>query len=127
MADKKKYDSTVARIAGNIAAGLLADMQIYGSRHDLVAIEAVKLARAIVAEVELTEPEPKALSVTWQPIATAPKDGTFLLVRQDDFVPYVGRYYGRQLDPNGYWGDETGPRPRPTTWMPLPASQGPTA
>lgn len=56
MAEKKKsYESTVMRIAGNIASGLgwaalneLPDEQIAGV--------CVQVARAIVAEVERTEP-----------------------------------------------------------------------
>lgn len=58
----KKYDSTVARIAGNIASGVKmipvrepedADR----SDIEVVAILSVRLARAIIAEVERTEPE----------------------------------------------------------------------
>ncbi len=47
------YDSTVARIAGNIAAGLVRTPGYNGR----VAEDAVELARAIVAEVRRTEPE----------------------------------------------------------------------
>lgn len=58
----KKYDSTVARIAGNIASGVKmipvreaedADR----SDIEVAAILSVRLARAIIAEVERTEPE----------------------------------------------------------------------
>lgn len=50
--EKRKYDSTVARIAGNIAAG----MDPLNTRDELIVEVAVRLARAIVAEVERTEP-----------------------------------------------------------------------
>lgn len=50
----KKYDSTVARIAGNIASGMAED--IYKGRVKYVAEMSVNMARAIVAEVERTEP-----------------------------------------------------------------------
>ncbi len=53
----KKYDSTVARIAGNILSGyvpLLDDGNV--DRRLEVIRTAVAMARAIVAEVERTEP-----------------------------------------------------------------------
>jgi hypothetical protein len=54
---KRKYDSTVARIAGNIAAGLVDpfcrdDDEMAGA----LAARAVRIARAIVSEVERTDP-----------------------------------------------------------------------
>lgn len=55
--EKKKYDSTVARIAGNIASGMTED--IYKRNFMHVATFAVAAARAIVAEVERTEPDGK--------------------------------------------------------------------
>lgn len=69
--EKRKYDSTVARIAGNILGHLLAHQQ--GNRADngkpftfthkpeLADVTiAVSAARAIVAEVERTEPKAEA-------------------------------------------------------------------
>jgi hypothetical protein len=54
---QRRYDSTIARIAGNILSG---DPELMGSsaelRHKHVVL-AVALARDIVAEVERTEPE----------------------------------------------------------------------
>jgi len=69
MAPTRKYDSTIARVAGNIAAGVMGnysavlrvfseavdDRGIEGARC-LIAAESVALARAIIAEVERTEP-----------------------------------------------------------------------
>lgn len=54
MSEKRKYDSSVARIAGNIASGMVAN----GKEFDpvVLAMHAVEAARAIVAEVERTEP-----------------------------------------------------------------------
>lgn len=68
MSDKRKYDATVAIIAGNLLSGLaLAPGQVLskgGGYSDEIEAEyarlAVRRARAIVAEVERTEPEPKA-------------------------------------------------------------------
>lgn len=52
MTDKRKYDSTVARIAGNILSGRTP----LGEGDGTAVIWAVRLARAIVEEVERTEP-----------------------------------------------------------------------
>lgn len=60
MSNKKKYDSTVARIAGNIAGVLEAERPYALGEEVKIAARAVALARAIVAEVERTEPEPKS-------------------------------------------------------------------
>lgn len=69
MAEKKKYDSTIARIAGNIAAGIAP---LHGKtfvapeerwaivNKSLIAAECVELARLIAAEVERTEPPSEA-------------------------------------------------------------------
>lgn len=60
---QKKYDSTVAQIAGNIAGVVLtmkAPIEITGQPDaavQYVASYSVRLARAIVAEVERTEPK----------------------------------------------------------------------
>lgn len=54
---KRDYDSTVARIAGNIASGYMSDKAVFHESDELVAVWAVSLARAIVAEVKRTEPE----------------------------------------------------------------------
>lgn len=59
MSEKRKYDSTVARIAGNILGGFVTTESprlTPGSAKDL-AEEAVLLARAIVEEVQRTEPD----------------------------------------------------------------------
>jgi hypothetical protein len=62
---KPDYNTTLARIAGNIAAGMVAhENYTYGSRLGLpneIAALSVDLARRIVAEVRATEraTEPK--------------------------------------------------------------------
>lgn len=58
MSEKRKYDSTVARIAGNIASGERGRLFTNEAGHEAVARECVALARAIVKEVERTEPAP---------------------------------------------------------------------
>jgi hypothetical protein len=52
----------------------------------------------------------------WQPIETAPKDGTKVLIVDDDGVVDVAAYLiGKRY---GYWDTET--FCCPTHWMPLP-------
>lgn len=53
----RKYDSTIARIAGNIASRVGTNSPAADAD---VARRCVALARAIVAEVERTEPTPDA-------------------------------------------------------------------
>jgi hypothetical protein len=56
---EKKYDTTIARMAGNIAAGLVGRGDLLILQKGLFATlahDSVALARAIVAEVERTEP-----------------------------------------------------------------------
>jgi hypothetical protein len=54
---ERKYDSTVARIAGNLLSGAAADWLPDNTRGWTVR-QAVATARAIVAETKRTEPEP---------------------------------------------------------------------
>jgi hypothetical protein len=64
----RDYDSTVARMAGNIAAGLVSKVDINGSGLNgvegvadwikSVTLLSVGIARAILAETKRTEPTP---------------------------------------------------------------------
>ena len=71
----------------------------------------------------------------WQPIETAPKDGTEVLLAYPKGYVLIGRYvdkvqmeFGKVIREDQYW--ETGrmwipsfgPEPQPTHWMPLPAA-----
>lgn len=59
---EKNYESTVMRIAGNLLSGHINRYgwpQTQAAREDY-AVEAVALARAIVAEVKRTAPPPPA-------------------------------------------------------------------
>jgi hypothetical protein len=54
---KPKYDSTVARVAGNVLSGMVGSaVFISEGDPDNLVKAAVILARAIVAEVQRTEP-----------------------------------------------------------------------
>lgn len=53
---KPKYDSTVARIAGNIASGLCRMHVGTSINAPQIAEDSVRLARFIVAETKRTEP-----------------------------------------------------------------------
>jgi hypothetical protein len=62
----KKYDSTVARMAGNIAAGMMAtyldspnDSEARATVRASIANISVYMARLIIAEVVRTEPAPE--------------------------------------------------------------------
>jgi hypothetical protein len=61
---RRKYDSTVARIAGNILSGLRSSSN--GSNlQDLREVRwAVRMARAVVAEVERTEINPERFEIS---------------------------------------------------------------
>ena len=70
---RRDYDSTVARIAGNILSGVLnpatlADIGRRGRRSgvDEVVRGAVEAARAVVSEVRRTEPDDAAAVVAKQ-------------------------------------------------------------
>jgi hypothetical protein len=54
MSQPRDYDSTVARIAGNIASGFV---QNTNDPDEAIAEWAVRLARLIVAETKRTEPK----------------------------------------------------------------------
>lgn len=67
----------------------------------------------------------------WQPIETAPRDGTKVLLIVVGYEPAVGAYYERGWDYQEEgdfvqeahyteWCETTGPW-EPTHWMPLPA------
>lgn len=56
--EKRKYDSTVARIAGNLLSGVMATNEATWDAIPCEAVTAaVAAARAIVAETKRTEPE----------------------------------------------------------------------
>lgn len=64
--DMKNYDSTVARIAGNIACGLADRWVLRNGDYDAgilaMAKVSVRAAREIVAETMRTEPDPKVIT-----------------------------------------------------------------
>lgn len=63
---------------------------------------------------------------TWQPIETAPKDGTFVLLLEEDGDPVIGAFVDfKGKEPSGYhngWFDNISGQYEitPTHWMPLP-------
>lgn len=61
MMEQRKYDSTVARVAGNIASGLLSCASRWPTEQDYgeVARLSVGIARAIVAEMQLPPQKPE--------------------------------------------------------------------
>lgn len=77
MSDKKKYDSGVARMAGNIASGMIANpngLDIRLEDHQAeIAKRSVEIAHAIIAKIEaesVSDATPRAVSLPvsgWQP------------------------------------------------------------
>lgn len=59
---KPDYDTTVARIAGNIAAGLVPPVAVPHQDLPAIADTAVALARAIVARVRETDPHERSIA-----------------------------------------------------------------
>lgn len=65
---KRTYDSTVARIAGNILSGMARDFYDTSSGDEArIAKWAVAAARAIVEETQRTEPLPAVDAVREEP------------------------------------------------------------
>jgi hypothetical protein len=69
MNSKREYDSTVARIAGNILSGVLNNVTLASAAKDGVRSElnyivlgAVEVARLVVAETKRTEPKSESPS-----------------------------------------------------------------
>jgi len=60
----------------------------------------------------------------WQPIETAPNDGTRVIVWHEHFTaPCSARYYSPSSEWMMYYGGSSFKR-QPTHWMPLPAPPG---
>jgi hypothetical protein len=64
---------------------------------------------------------PSTRSHQWEPIDTAPHDGTHIVLSDGEVVTvgrYLenGRWFGANADPTDYWDGEL----YPTHWMPLP-------
>lgn len=57
MSGPRYYDSTVARIAGNLLSGVACNRLSHDEK-DSVVNQAVRMARLIVAETRRTEPAP---------------------------------------------------------------------
>jgi hypothetical protein len=55
--------------------------------------------------------------MTWQPIATAPKDGRLILAWEESEITYRLAFWGSSEWRYGPFGVEC----YPTDWMPLPA------
>ena len=58
-------------------------------------------------------------AVAWRDIATAPRDGTEVIVRMAEKVIRLGWYFKPSSRTEG-WCDENGNRIFPTAWLPLP-------
>ena len=85
---------------------------------EAVGFELLEICGADVEGAERFVREPQ-----WQPIETAPKDGTYLLIGSKSFVS-CGLW--ESSDSGGWWRDAVESAPyqisevKPTHWMPLP-------
>ncbi len=83
----------------------------------------MKLRRVVSYESTVSAPLAQAQIVSgWQPIETAPKDGTIILGywlggKHDCAIHATKFWVGRWWEPN-----EDYPQSEPTHWMPLPAA-----
>ena len=96
---------------------VLADLN--GPQYEHQHPNAALIAAAPTITAELTAARRKLEAVTWQPIATAPKDGT-------EFLGFVGASYQGGVvvihwDKNDGFIDWGADFWEPTHWMPLPA------
>jgi hypothetical protein len=81
--------------------------------------------------MEQTPIDPIIEAIGWQDIASAPKDGTPILIWQPSSQKHVWadgvddqRYaigYWRTWEPGGGWGNRNDSTVVPTHWQPLPA------
>lgn len=72
---------------------------------------AYRAARAKIAELEA--------ATQWQPIATAPKDGTMIVLLAENTAVNVGSYSADSYN-QWRWRRVNGGRIAPTHWQPLP-------
>lgn len=54
---RKDFNATLARVAGNLLSGAASDWFMGGDGREDAVRRAVETARAIIAEIERTEPE----------------------------------------------------------------------
>lgn len=109
--------------AGTVACGVVAESGRVIIEHDFVApnnAEFIAHARtdvpALLAHLALLEAQQTAQ--TWQPIETALKDGTSVLV-YDDGAICIAAFV------EGHWYDMVPMMPPPSHWMPLPPAPSP--
>lgn len=68
---KRDYDSTVARIAGNVASGLATKYYTslaFDMWYRCLATDSVRIARAIMEEVRRTEPAEENVDFLGRPV-----------------------------------------------------------
>lgn len=110
----EQSDEDVAR---EIADGFYAINSRQRSKQYLTNQIRKAFARHVQARIAAAQP-------TWQPIRTAPKDGTHILVYRpisNEFIPKVGiDYWYDRSTTVPYWA-KSNSSTQPTHWQPLPA------
>lgn len=81
----------------------------------------------LLAALVLRAGEQTTEETRWQPIETAPKDGTLVLVF-DEGLMVVSHWFDDEVNGKSGWWDSGIMEPPPQSWMPLPTppSQPPT-
>lgn len=97
--------------------GAPTDLLVLGQDANLQNIQALReRAERLLADLTALR-----ASLQWQPIATAPKDGTPILACQNEHVPFVARW--TPVPFGGYFrGDGDADGVHPTHFMPLPSA-----
>jgi len=80
------------------------------------ALDAVLGLQRTVDRVERESSDTVDSMVGWQPLTTAPKDGSMLLLRHKNDTPFVGYWYATEQ----VWRDPNCGVRQPTQWAPLP-------
>jgi hypothetical protein len=117
-AESERDTLLIEKIEQGLRAGKLLGPEFDGASIERLAQEIVTLRRRVY---ELEVRELKAQLVTWQPIETAPKNGTRVLVRYD--VQRSSRVVGAYSWNGWSWMSDDVGKVQPTHWMPLPSTE----
>lgn len=97
------------------------DYLMSGQINGAASVEPVKTRTATIPLYASPAPLPVGVASEWQPMDTAPKDGSRVLCWHPGWLaPESGCLYGMFWASNGYAADHGGWKYQPTHWRPLP-------